>query len=66
MTEELELQEPEFIPRKPGQDFGNPHQIFLVPENPHVGHRADADAWSRSKKLTYKRKIAAQRKAKGK
>jgi len=53
-------------PRKQGQDLGITMPVFLVPENPRVGHRADADAWTRSKKLTYKRKIAAQRKAKGK
>lgn len=64
MVEEVEVQEPEFIPRTPGQDLGNPHQVFLVPETPHIGHRADADAWTRSKNKVYKRKIAAQKKAK--
>lgn len=28
------------------------------------GHQADRDSWQRSKKLTYRRKIAAQRKLK--
>lgn len=64
MTEEVV--EEVVVQRRPGQEIGNTGVIFLVPETPRVGHRADADAWTRSKKQTYKRKIAAQRKAKGK
>ena len=49
-----------------GQDIFNAGQAFVLPETPRVGHKADTDAWARSSNKRYKRKIAAQRKAKGK
>ena len=54
----------EVVIRKPGQEIGNTGQQFINHE--HVGHRADADAYTRSKNKVYARKIAAQKKAKGK
>lgn len=56
-----ELTEPALLP---GQSIGNlaPPQ---TPPSTRVGHRADADAYTRSRNKVYKRKIMAQKKAKG-
>ena len=48
----------------PGQDFFNIGQTFVTEDR--VGHRADPDAYTRSRKKTYLRKVTRQRKAKGK
>lgn len=53
------MMEEEIIPRKSGQDIGNPNPPSLI-ESPHEGHKADADAWLRTKNLAYKKKIAKQ------
>jgi len=50
------------VSRKPGQDFGNPSHQYLLSDR--VGHKADNDAYTRSKNKPYRRKIAAQKKGK--
>jgi hypothetical protein len=53
------------IPRRvSGQDIGNPipPSIILIP---HEGHKADADSWTRTKNVDYKKKMAKQRIIKG-
>jgi hypothetical protein len=46
--------------RTPGQDIGNlmPPSIITVP---HEGHKADTDAWTRTKDHRYRNKQAKQR-----
>lgn len=57
----IEQQEELIAPDKrlPGQDFGNPMISFM--ETTRVGHKADADAFTRTRKKTYLRKIKKQR-----
>jgi hypothetical protein len=43
-----------------GQDIGNPAPPAII-EVPHEGHKADADAWTRTKNIRYKKKQAKQR-----
>lgn len=54
----------EIAHRLAGQDIGNPSASF--PLSDRVGHKTDPDSYLRSRKLTYKRKIIAQKRMKGK
>ena len=45
--------------RYAGQDIGNPNPPSLM-EVPHEGHKADADAWTRTKNKNYLKKRAWQ------
>lgn len=47
------------LPRLSGQDIGNPNPPSLIAA-PHEGHKADADAWTRTKNKNYKKKRARQ------
>lgn len=51
------------VRRLPGQDIGYPG-IQQV-QSDRVGHKADADSYTRSRNKTYVRKVNAQRSAKG-
>lgn len=57
-VEALELQE--LSKRVAGQDIGNlnPPATIAIP---HEGHKADADAWTRTKDKNYLKKMARQR-----
>ena len=45
--------------RESGQDIGNPTPpSFIMP--PREGHKADADAWTRTKDKRYLKKMAKQ------
>jgi len=64
-TEQVEvITEVEVIPRTSGQDIGNPNPpSFIAPA--HEGHKADSDAWTRTKDKRYLRKRAKQSVDKG-
>ncbi len=47
------------IPRVSGQDLGNPNPPSLA-EVPHEGHKADTEAWTRTKNKRYLKKRAQQ------
>lgn len=53
-------QEPEIIKKyMSGQELGNPNPPSLIGE-PHQGHKADADSWTRTKNKRYLKKRARQ------
>jgi hypothetical protein len=52
----------ELVPEKPKTDnFGTAGRTYPVPDTLHVGHRADPQAYTRSKDKPYKKKIEKQR-----
>lgn len=59
MTETIEVPEKEIIVRQSGQDIGNPNPPAFI-AIPHEGHKADSDAWTRTKDKRYLKKRARQ------
>lgn len=57
MTEQSESQTNPI--RLPGQELGNPNPPSLM-EVPHEGHKADSEAWTRTKNKRYLKKRAQQ------
>lgn len=61
MSDEIEVSEEEVKKvRISGQDIGNPNPPSKI-EVPHEGHKADADAWTRTKDKNYLKKMARQK-----
>lgn len=59
------IEEVVIIPQRiSGQDIGNPNAPSVI-SIPHEGHRADAEAWTRTKNHRYLKKMARQRINKG-
>ena len=66
MSEQVEVitEQEEVISRTSGQDIGNPNPpSFNLPA--HEGHKADSDAWTRTKDRRYLKKRAKQAVDKG-